>query len=48
MLVNAGATAIDLARAQLDKADRPRRHGALFRRLPQGLQGQQARGRHPI
>ena len=44
MLVNAGATAIDLARAQLDKADRPRWHGALFRRLPQGLQGCRAKG----
>jgi hypothetical protein len=41
VLVNAGATAIDLTRAQLDKADRPRWHGALFRRLPQGLQGLQ-------
>jgi len=41
VLFNAGATAINLARAQLDKVDRPRRHGALFHRLPQGLQGLQ-------
>jgi hypothetical protein len=41
VLFNPGATAIDLARAQLDKADGPRRHGALFHRLPQGLEGLQ-------
>jgi hypothetical protein len=39
--VIAGATAIDLVRMQLDKADRLRRHSTLYRRLPQGLQGVQ-------
>ncbi len=35
--VNAGATAIDLARAQVDKLKRRRRHAALSRGLEQGL-----------
>src|SRR6266446_1165440 len=39
MHVNADAAAIDLARSELDKADRLRRHAALFRCSVQGVQG---------
>ena len=39
MHVHADAATIDLAGAQVDQAERPRRHSALFCALAQGLQG---------
>jgi hypothetical protein len=37
--VSANAAAVDLARAQVDKFERLRRHAALVHSLPKGLQG---------
>lgn len=44
MHVNAQAAAIDLARAQVDKVERPRRHAAFFADAPRAYRACMASG----